>query len=69
MVGMGLGVSIWSCANLIVGWMTGKFGLLGTNKDTSVIHPTFDYLGVLLMITSMALFFMVKPTIEPKYVM
>ena len=64
MIGLALGLAIWSGANLLVGWMTGKFGWLGTPKDTSVIHPAFNYLGVALIITSLCLFFMVKPTID-----
>lgn len=36
MIGMALGLSIWSGTNLVVGWILGKYGLLGFEKDTSV---------------------------------
>ena len=36
MIGMALGLSIWSGVNLIVGWILGKAGWLGYTKDDSV---------------------------------
>ena len=46
-IGMALGMSIWCATQLIVGWSTGKWGLLGTPKDTSVKIEWLNYLGVL----------------------
>ena len=36
MIGMALGLSIWSATNLIIGWVLGKYGWLGFSKDNSV---------------------------------
>ena len=36
MIGMALGLSIWSGTNLIVGWVIAKFGWLGYTKDDTV---------------------------------
>merc|ERR1712113_595526 len=53
MIGMALGLSIWSGTNLIVGWVLGKFGWLGYEKDTGVKVPWLNYLGVILQLTSL----------------
>merc|ERR1719242_337949 len=60
-IGMALGMSIWCSTQLIVGWSTGKWGLLGTPKDTTVQIQWLNYLGVVLVFVSLLLFFMVKP--------
>ena len=36
MIGMALGLSIWSGTNLVVGWVLGKYGWLGFKEDDSV---------------------------------
>ena len=60
-IGMALGMSIWCATQLIVGWSTGKWGLLGTPKDTSVKNEPLNYIGVGLVFVSLILFFNVKP--------
>lgn len=35
-IGMALGLAIWSSTSIVIGWITGKFGILGTPKDHSV---------------------------------
>eukprot|EP01083_Nonionella_stella_P020255 56151_1 len=63
-VGLALGMSIWCATQLIVGWSTGKWGLLGTPKDTTVKHNELNYIGVALVFISLVLFFRVRPDIE-----
>ncbi|ETO14357.1 hypothetical protein RFI_23010, partial [Reticulomyxa filosa] len=60
-VGMALGLAIWSGTSMLVGWATGKWGLLGTPKDSSVKTPWLNYFGLVLVLSSLALFFNVKP--------
>jgi len=60
-IGMALGLAIWSATSMIVGWLTGKYGLLGTPKDHSVKTDWINYLGVSLILVSLILFFNVTP--------
>ena len=58
-------MSIWCAVQLIFGWSTGKWGLLGTPKDDTVQIEWLNYLGVSLVFVALVLFFLVKPdTIE-----
>lgn len=60
-IGMALGMSIWCATQLIIGWSTGKWGLLGTPKDDTVQIEWLNYLGVCLVFVSLVLYFMVRP--------
>ena len=44
-IGMALGMSVWCATQLIVGWSTGKWGLLGTPKDDSIKNQGLNYAG------------------------
>mmetsp|Transcript_12069 Transcript_12069/g.19100 ORF Transcript_12069/g.19100 Transcript_12069/m.19100 type:complete len:414 (-) Transcript_12069:156-1397(-) len=53
-IGLGLGLAVWDCANLLTGWATGTFGLFGVWKE-SCVSPTLNYSGVLLAMVSLVL--------------
>ncbi len=65
MIGLALGLAIWSATSMCVGWATGKWGLLGTPKD-SITHENLNYVGISLALLSLVLFFLVKPSSEVK---
>eukprot|EP01084_Bolivina_argentea_P167879 291242_1 len=64
MIGMALGLSIWSGTNLVVGWILGKYGWLGYDKDDSVKIQWLNYVGVFIQLCSLSLFFFVEPNDE-----
>mmetsp|Transcript_83405 Transcript_83405/g.214788 ORF Transcript_83405/g.214788 Transcript_83405/m.214788 type:complete len:537 (-) Transcript_83405:149-1759(-) len=53
-IGLGLGLAVWDCANLIMGWATGNFGLFGVWKE-EVPSPAMNYAGVFLACVSLVL--------------
>eukprot|EP01084_Bolivina_argentea_P172385 298612_1 len=63
-IGMALGFSIWCSVQLILGWSTGKFGILGTAKDTSVKKEWLNILGIVLVFIALGLYLLVKPNKE-----
>eukprot|EP01094_Clydonella_sp_ATCC50884_P026426 TRINITY_DN7243_c0_g1_i2.p1 TRINITY_DN7243_c0_g1~~TRINITY_DN7243_c0_g1_i2.p1 ORF type:complete len:215 (-),score=43.03 TRINITY_DN7243_c0_g1_i2:735-1379(-) len=66
-IGMGLGLLLWSVGNLLLGWITGKFGLFGVAKS-SVETEWMNDVGVVCGVISLALFFFIKPTVEEEVV-
>lgn len=58
-IGLGLGLCIWGVANLLSGWVTGRFGLFGLNSEVPT-HQTLNYVGVVLAVSSAVIFAMVK---------
>jgi len=65
MLGLGLGLLIWGMVSLIVGWMTGNFGLFGLTKD-EVASPVLNYCGFALAVCSVAIYAFVKPSVSTK---
>eukprot|EP01084_Bolivina_argentea_P158435 275990_1 len=61
MIGLALGIAIWGATSLLVGWLTGKFGLLGTPKDDSIKHIALNYIGVAIVLIAIVLFMFVEP--------
>ncbi len=60
MIGLALGLAIWSATAMIVGWATGKWGLLGTPKDESIANEWLNYGGIALALVSLFLFLFVE---------
>ena len=60
-VGIGLGVSIWGTTNMLLGWASGHFGLMGVKKEVTE-YPVFEYLSVAASFVSIILFIFVKPS-------
>ena len=59
-IGIGLGVSIWGCTNMLLGWASGHFGLWGVKKEVAT-HEYLEYLGVTFSLISIVLFIFVRP--------
>ena len=47
-IGMGLGLSIWGSANMLTGWSSAHFGILGVSKET-VPHQPLNIAGALVV--------------------
>eukprot|EP01133_Synstelium_polycarpum_P011473 gene11473-13375_t len=62
-IGLGLGLLLWSCTSLIVGFFLGKFGWFGVDKH-ALDHPILNWIGFGSIVVAMCIFFFIKPTIE-----
>ena len=58
-IGMGLGLILWGCTSMLIGWASGKFGLFGLNKQ-AISDPVMNYIGVFLSIIGLFLYVQVK---------
>ncbi|PAA60527.1 hypothetical protein BOX15_Mlig015716g1 [Macrostomum lignano] len=60
---MGLGILIWGMFNMLTGWATGRFGVLGIPPQVPN-SLAFNYAGVAISAVASVLFFFVKPEAE-----
>ena len=58
MIGMALGQSIWGISNLVMGWASGAFGILGVERQPANI-PVFNYIGAAIAVLSVVLYALV----------
>jgi glucose uptake protein GlcU len=58
-IGMGLGLILWGCVSMLIGWASGKFGLFGLKKQ-EIGDPVMNYIGVFLSIVGLILYVQVK---------
>jgi len=65
MIGLSLGMLIWGLANLLMGWGSGNFGILGVSKQ-DVSFPILNYLGVTICTLSLAIYFFVDTNLDDK---
>lgn len=63
LIGLGLGLLLWGSTSLVTGFLTGKLGLFGLDKDV-VAHPAMNWIGFVCILAAMAVFFFIKPTLE-----
>ncbi|KAN0007395.1 hypothetical protein ACTFIU_000594 [Dictyostelium citrinum] len=63
LVGLGLGVLLWSSIGIVVGFFSGKFGWLGLDKQI-VTHDWMNWLGFVGIVISIFCFFFIKPSLE-----
>ncbi|KAM9991620.1 hypothetical protein ACTFIZ_005023 [Dictyostelium cf. discoideum] len=63
LVGLGLGVLLWSSIGIVVGFFSGKFGWLGLEKQI-VTHDWMNWLGFVGIVISIFCFFFIKPSLE-----
>ena len=61
-LGLSLGMLTWGMANMLVGWGSARFGLLGQPKGVVANH-TLNYVGVLTAVVAMGVFAFVRPTV------
>lgn len=58
-IGMGLGLSIWGSANMLTGWSSAHFGILGVSKET-VPHQPLNIAGALVAVLAILIYAQVK---------
>jgi len=54
---------LWGSSCLVLGWASGNFGFFGINKN-SVDNISLNYLGFVIALLSMGIFFFVKPSVK-----
>ncbi|KAJ1428883.1 CEO family-domain-containing protein [Ochromonadaceae sp. CCMP2298] len=58
-VGMGMGLILWGCTSMVIGWASGKFGLFGLARQ-EISDEVLNYIGVLLSILGLVVYVQVK---------
>lgn len=64
-IGLGLGLLVWGSTSLITGFFVGKFGWFGVDHQ-KVYHDAMNWVGIVLIVCAMGIFFFIKPTLEKK---
>jgi len=65
LIGLAIGMSVWCVANMITGWASGFFGILGVESQRDEInYVTLNIIGVCIAAVSIVLFACIKD--EPK---
>jgi len=59
-IGLGLGLLIWGSANMVVGWSSAHFGILGV-KQQFVSHPAMNCIGAAIAVVAIMVYSQVKP--------
>ena len=59
LVGLGVGMCVWGGSSLVMGWASGRFGILGV-KTQKVENEAMNICGILLCIASIGIMFKVK---------
>lgn len=58
-IGMGLGLLVWGCISMIMGWASGRFGLFGLHKQV-IANPDLNTIGMVLAIIGLLVFLQVQ---------
>ena len=64
-IGLSLGLLTWGMANMVVGWASARFGILGVFEQP-ISQPALNMVGVVIAVLSMGVFALIKPSVEPK---
>lgn len=62
-LGLSMGMLTWGMANMVVGWASARFGILGVPQE-SFSSPGLNTAGVIVAVASMVVFAFIKPTVE-----
>jgi len=63
LIGLGLGLLLWGSTSLITGFLTGKFGWFGLDKQ-AVGNEAMNWVGFVCVVGAMAVFFFIKPSLQ-----
>ena len=55
-IGLGLGLTVWDLSYMLMGWVTGYFGLFGLPKEQDVKQPWANFVGLVLASVSLIFF-------------
>lgn len=64
-IGLGPGMLLWGATSLLTGFLTGKFGLFGLQKQ-AVPHDAVNWISIAFVVASMIVFFFVKPSVDKR---
>mmetsp|Transcript_10639 Transcript_10639/g.22616 ORF Transcript_10639/g.22616 Transcript_10639/m.22616 type:complete len:355 (+) Transcript_10639:241-1305(+) len=59
LIGLSLGLLIWGCTNMLVGWATGRFGLFGLEQE-ALADEGLNYAGVCFVLVALALYTLIR---------
>lgn len=62
-IGLGMGMLIWGCTNMLMGWATGIARLDKNTADPGLLW--LNGLGVALAVVALAMYILIKPAKEP----
>jgi len=62
-IGLSLGLLVWGMANMVIGWASARFGILGSFAG-SISSPALNSVGVGIAVLSMGVFYFIKPSVE-----
>lgn len=60
-IGLALGLLVWGLTNMVAGWASGRFGILGVEKE-GLSNSTLNTVGVAVAIASLMLYSQVRPS-------
>ena len=58
-IGMGLGLILWGCTSMLLGWASGTFGLFGLTKQ-EINNPVLNYVGVMFSILGFFVYMQIR---------
>lgn len=62
-VGLSLGLLTWGMTNMVVGWASARFGVLGV-FESDISNKALNMVGVAIAVLSMGIFVFIKPTVK-----
>jgi len=65
MIGLGLGMLVWGLSNMLLGWSSGTFGILGVMKEP-IASPPLNYVGVAVCVSALFVYVFVKTDVGEK---
>ncbi len=60
LIGLGMSLLLWGITNMLIGWASGTFGLLGVTAQ-AVANPAMNYAGMGLAVVALLVYLFVKP--------
>ena len=62
-LGLSLGMLTWGMTNMVIGWGSARFGVLGV-FESNISNKGLNAAGVAIAVLSMGVFFFIKPTVS-----
>jgi hypothetical protein len=62
-IGLGLGLCIWGSTNMLAGWASAHFGILGVTADPTPAHLALHYAGVAMAVCATVTFLLIKSSV------
>ena len=62
-IGLGLGLCLWGSVNMLAGWASGHFGILGVSQDPTPSNLPLHYAGVAMAVCATVTFLFIKSSV------